>query len=90
MVGLLSGIDAILGGSMETLVDALPLSDDVAEALKYQKGSRGEALKIFLMFERADWTTLELFCPDPFIYNSCFLEALSWTDNLIRELRVAA
>ena len=87
MVGLLSGIDAVLGGDLAELVDALPLTDEVAEALKFQTGIRGQCLKIFILFEQADWTSLDLFCPDPMTYNACYLEALGWTDSLVGELR---
>jgi len=55
MLGLFSFIDAILDNSMEYLVNQLPLSSDVCNALIHRTGILAPYLNLLESFERGEW-----------------------------------
>ncbi|MDF2155900.1 EAL and HDOD domain-containing protein [Vibrio sp. CAU 1672] len=59
MVGLLSILDAILDLSVESLVEQLPLSQPIKQALLHREGEYGSLLTLEECFERADWQGVE-------------------------------
>lgn len=53
--GLFSVLEALLDIPMETVLRELPLSDEVAAALRSEEGLVGEVLRCVLMYERGDF-----------------------------------
>jgi c-di-GMP-related signal transduction protein len=58
MVGLLSAVDAILDRPMLEVLNDLPLSADVKQALMGRKEGHGRVLGLALAYERAEWDKL--------------------------------
>ena len=58
MVGLLSAVDAILDRPMLEVLNDLPLSADVKQALMGKKEGHGRVLGLALAYERAEWDKL--------------------------------
>ncbi|RJR31537.1 MAG: HDOD domain-containing protein [Desulfobacteraceae bacterium] len=84
-LGLFSLIDAVMDDSMESLMQKLPLSDAIKEALISGAGTLGEYLKLAVGYEKADWkavssTASRLGLREEGLPNS-FMEALSWANS---------
>ena len=60
-VGLFSVLDALLDVSMETALEALPLSDDTRNAIVNHSGIMGATLAGVIAYERGDWENAR--CP---------------------------
>ncbi len=58
-VGLLSVLDAMTQAPMELILAALPLDEDINEALLQHKGILGRILACALAYERCDWEALD-------------------------------
>ncbi|MGR5238508.1 EAL and HDOD domain-containing protein [Vibrio alfacsensis] len=59
IVGLLSILDALLDLPVASLVEQLPLSHLVQQALLYRQGEYGALLALEECYERADWSGVE-------------------------------
>ncbi len=57
-VGLFSLLDAIMDAPLETLIEALPISESVSGALLRREGVMGEVLASVLAYEHGDWASL--------------------------------
>lgn len=60
-VGLFSVLDALLDVSLETALEALPLSGEVREAVTDRIGYMGETLRGVIAYEQGDWENAH--CP---------------------------
>ncbi|MCP3996454.1 MAG: HDOD domain-containing protein [bacterium] len=60
-VGLFSVLDALLDVSMETALEALPLSVEVHDAVALREGVMGETLAGVVAYEQGDWDNAR--CP---------------------------
>jgi EAL and modified HD-GYP domain-containing signal transduction protein len=60
LTGLLSLIDAILDEKIESVLETLPLSQDIKQPLLTKKGPLAEVIKLVSEIERADWDDLDL------------------------------
>jgi EAL and modified HD-GYP domain-containing signal transduction protein len=54
-VGLFSVADALLGASMEYVLETLPFSDEIRAALLRREGPKGELLKTVVSYEQGDF-----------------------------------
>jgi len=59
VLGLFSLLDSLLGQPMEEVLEGLPLSPELAEALKGGQGQAGELLNLAQDMEHADWKAVE-------------------------------
>jgi EAL and modified HD-GYP domain-containing signal transduction protein len=57
-MGLFSSVDAILDQPMEAIVEKLPLSHPVADALVSRRGTLGGYLNLVESYERGDWASV--------------------------------
>lgn len=85
-LGLFSLIDAILDDSMQNLMQNLPLSDNIKDALAFGKGKLTQFLNLALNYERGEWkgvskaaSLLGLKEED---LPRCFSEALVWANTI--------
>lgn len=62
IVGLFSLLDALLDNDIETLIEALPLDENIRYAITQRRGVLGELLKLGEYFEMADWPNVESLC----------------------------
>jgi EAL and modified HD-GYP domain-containing signal transduction protein len=59
LVGLLSRMDDLLGLSMEAVLERLPVSADVRNALLQGTGPHAPVLRLAAAYERGDWAEVE-------------------------------
>ena len=85
-VGLLSLIDALTDRPMTKALEALPLIDDVKNALLQQEGLMGAALNCVRAYERCDWDHTS--CPelDEGKIREAYLRAVTWARSVTQEL----
>ena len=79
--GLFSVIDALMDRTMEDIVDQLPLSAILKDALLEQEGIIGEALKCCIAFERADWENVQFQNIDEITIQKAYFDAVIWSNN---------
>ncbi len=83
LTGLLSMIDAYLDWPLDKSLKALPISDDIKEALLYGKGGLGDVLSSVRQYESADWVNLEHQSLAESVWGEMYLEAISWADETL-------
>lgn len=85
-LGLFSLIDAILDQPMEKIMDNLPLSDILREALVNQRGALSEYLKLVVSFEKGYWKRLDSQARsigvDAEMLPPLYKESVEWADAL--------
>lgn len=89
-VGLFSCLEALVGAPLESLLNRLPLADEVTEALITGRGEMGEALACVLAYERGEWERVRHPQLGPRELRDCFLDAMRWAgESLAAERRAA-
>ena len=86
IAGMLSLLDAVLDQPMDQLVDELPLTPDLRQALLTRKGDVGRALHSIEAQERGAWKHMAFQHLTPTEVQSCWLESLQWTRNIAQAL----
>jgi EAL and modified HD-GYP domain-containing signal transduction protein len=84
-VGLLSAADALLGLPLETIVQELPLADEIVLALLRRAGTAGEILDAVLSYERGSFDA-ECLRPYRHRVTSAYWDALGWAQRMLAEL----
>lgn len=85
MMGLFSLIDAMLDNSMAYLMEQLPLTDSVKDALSKREGKKLPYLQAIESYETGNWDTFEEnlkavgVAPDRF--PAFYLDAVGWADS---------
>ncbi len=81
IVGLFSGLDALLNQPLAELVEQLPLSVPVREALEHRTGGYGRLLQCALALERSQWSDAkETGYPEEAVFRA-YMEAMRWADE---------
>jgi EAL and modified HD-GYP domain-containing signal transduction protein len=81
-VGLLSVLDAFMDRPMSDILPALPLADEIVEALLAHEGTLGATLHCVLAYERGDWEAVhDLGCRRHLLVKT-YLEALTWATEM--------
>tara|TARA_R110001606_G_scaffold361754_3_gene514981 strand:+ start:38765 stop:39949 length:1185 start_codon:yes stop_codon:yes gene_type:complete len=84
--GLFSTLDALLDKSLATVLNQLPLSAELSEALLHKSGPAGQALRDVLNYEKGDWLALDA-SPLPIeIIARSYLDAIHWAKELNTQL----
>jgi EAL and modified HD-GYP domain-containing signal transduction protein len=84
-VGLLSVADALLEVPLETIVEELPLADDVAAALLRRDGVAGSILDAVVSYEQGDFDAASLHAHSRGIASS-YRDALGWAVETVTAL----
>ena len=84
-VGLLSVADALLQVPLETIVEELPLADEVSAALLRRDGPAGAILKAVVSYEQGDFDAASLQSHAPGIASS-YRDALGWAVETVSTL----
>ena len=87
-VGLFSVLDAVLDCPMRQALDALPLSDEICDALIDYRGPLGEVLKCVLAYEQSDWQSVQLGNLTGVKIRDCYLDSVSWTQTHVEGLSI--
>lgn len=82
--GLFSVIDALMDSTMEDIVNQLPLSSVLRDALLKHEGIVGEALKCCIAFERADWENVHCADLDEITIQKAYFDAVIWSNEAVR------
>jgi c-di-GMP-related signal transduction protein len=86
MVGLCSLLDAILEQPMPALVEALPFSDTVRDALLGADNRARRTLDCVVAYEEGDWARCVALAAvaggDPAVLPGAYVEAVSWSSEL--------
>jgi len=86
-LGLFSMIDAILDQPMEKIMDKMPLSQPLTDALVEEKGDLAVFLNIAKCYERGNWEELDQFTGafgiDAEKLPALYWEACEWGNNMV-------
>ncbi len=86
-IGLFSSIDAIMDQPMEIILKALPLSEEVTEALLEREGLLGELLDMVIRYEKGDWKNISSVGFEPSELSTYYFESMLWTRGLFEQIR---
>lgn len=91
LMGMLSLIDAMLDADLNTVINELPLSNDIKQALTSNQGWLADCLMLCKHFEHADWVKMEDGCDKLNIVYADVLEeymqAGFWSEDRLRALQ---
>ena len=79
-IGLFSVADALLSTPMEEVLETLPFTDEIRDALLRQEGPKGELLATVIAYERGEFPTLQPSQAAPSVAGA-YREALEWADE---------
>jgi EAL and modified HD-GYP domain-containing signal transduction protein len=79
-IGLFSVADALLNSPMEDVLETLPFTDEIRDALLRHEGPKGELLATVIAYERGEFPTLEPAEATPSVAGA-YREALEWADE---------
>ncbi len=85
MVGMMSGLHAMLDIDQATLLEQLPLGDDIKAALGKGEGPMGVLLNQVIAYENGDWDLL----PSDFdisLYEAAYRHSLKWTKDAMQAM----
>jgi len=80
--GLFSSLDAIIDKPLATLLDNLPLSPELNQALLNRSGVAGRALQDVLNYEKGDWQALDASPLPVEVICRAYLDAINWAKEL--------
>ena len=82
LVGLLSRMDVLLGLPMDQVLDRLPVSKDVRDALLRGIGPHADVLRLADAYERADWEQVEQEVPGMrAAFTELYTESVIWSGD---------
>jgi EAL and modified HD-GYP domain-containing signal transduction protein len=85
-VGLFSVADALMGSSMEELLEELPFADDVRDALLARQGRKGELLAAVEAYEQGEFPALPSTTGETPTLASAYRQALEWAEATNRAI----
>ncbi len=89
-LGLFSLIDAIMDEEMEHILQDLPLSVDIKDALIRREGELYDILALVIAYERADWKGVKDLAVKLSLSDiqlpSLYMESIKWADSFIHYL----
>ncbi len=89
MVGLFSVLDALFDKPMEQVISSLPISPDVSQALLHREGVPGRILTAVVSAEGGNFQELLSLGLITEIIRKTYLEAVTWTNDLIKNTEQA-
>jgi len=90
MVGMFSCLDAMMDQPMDVLLEELPLSDEIKDALLHQKGAYADMLHNTLAYERGEWEDINCHEMDENDISEIYLQAIDWAGQTMRSMEAAA
>ncbi len=86
--GLFSVLDALMDQPIEDVLNALPLSQEINDALLRHEGTLGTVLQCVLNYERGNWDTVQCLGLQQGEISQAYLEAIVWANQVSKETRV--
>jgi EAL and modified HD-GYP domain-containing signal transduction protein len=89
LLGLFSVIDALMDRPLPDLLDAVPLADEIKQALVGRHGRFHSVHQLVLAYERGDWNEVSRLSPELNLgepdLQSSYVASLEWAHRLIRQ-----
>jgi len=87
LTGMFSLLDSLLDQSLETIVNEMPIEEEIKSALLNNEGILGQLLTLTTAYERADWDTVaklgkQLNLSDAHL-STCYQQAVQWSADLL-------
>ncbi len=86
MVGMMSDINALLDMEMDTLLEQIPLNDEIKAAISRHEGRMGTVLAATLAYERGEWERLSEFDINDALYESAYRHSLIWAQEAMQAM----
>ncbi|MEH6825026.1 MAG: HDOD domain-containing protein [Motiliproteus sp.] len=86
MVGMMSKINALLDMEMDSVLEQLPLNDEIKAAIGKHEGTMGLVLEAVLAYENGDWERLGDFDINENIYESAYRHSLTWAQDAMQAM----
>jgi c-di-GMP-related signal transduction protein len=87
LLGLFAHIDAILDQPMRTIMETIPISKNISDALVNGEGEALPYLKLSDSYERGDWDNVKKYasqvCVKQDVLPGIYAEACQWADEFI-------
>ncbi|WP_299176555.1 EAL and HDOD domain-containing protein [uncultured Neptuniibacter sp.] len=85
MAGMMSGLHALLDIERDTMLEQVPLGDDIKNAVSMGQGPIGEVLRNVVNYENGDWDLLPSDL-DGNLYDSAYRSSLEWTQESMQAM----
>ncbi|WP_417222863.1 EAL and HDOD domain-containing protein [Amphritea sp.] len=85
MTGMMSNIHLLLDIDRESMLQEVPLSEEIKNAILLNEGEMGETLMYVGNYEAGDWDLLPTNF-DSNLYESCYRNALEWSKEAMQAL----
>ncbi|MBN1292510.1 MAG: HDOD domain-containing protein [Candidatus Latescibacteria bacterium] len=82
MVGMFSVLDALLDTPLSEILESLPVSDEIANALLHYDGHLGAVLHCVLSYEQGKWEDALSSGIEPDNIRDAFLKSLDWATDV--------
>jgi EAL and modified HD-GYP domain-containing signal transduction protein len=84
--GLFSTLEALLQTPMPDILNSLPLSTEISQALLTGDGEIGKVLRCTLAYEAGDWDGARITGLTPADITRAYLNAVTWADEMLSEI----
>lgn len=85
MAGMMSGLHALLDIDRETMLEQVPLGDDIKNAVSLGQGEIGQVLRNVVNYENGDWDLLPTDLDGP-LYDKAYRASLEWTQESMQAM----
>ena len=85
-VGMFSALDLILGMPLAEILEKLPISNDVKDAILHFKGPEGVILKSVINYERCHWNRVDIPGLKSADIAAIYIEAVTWCDEVMKNV----
>ena len=85
MAGVMSGLHALLDVERATMLDQVPLGDDIKNAVSMGEGAIGQILRNVVNYENGDWDLLPMDL-DGDLYDKAYRSSLKWTQESMQAM----
>lgn len=86
LIGMLSCLDSFLDMPIDKVLNQLPLSKEIAEAILYQSGKAGEVLQYTVDYERWKLSSNTFHNINPKTIAGIYLDSINWARNVLSNL----
>ncbi|MGZ4958046.1 MAG: EAL and HDOD domain-containing protein [Methylomonas sp.] len=86
LIGMLSCLDSILDMPIDKVLEQLPLSEEIAEAILYRSGKSGEVLQYTINYEQWQLSSDSFYELGPNRIASIYLDSISWATSILNNI----
>lgn len=85
MAGMMSGLHALLDIERDTMLEEVPLGDDIKNAVSLGQGPIGQVLRNVVNYENGDWDLLPMDLDGP-MYDAAYRASLDWAQESMQSM----